>query len=267
MDGIRLGAGCPRHSGPGILPGASTRHGLVHVMLSMMCVLFAAACSHAAPPLSQQTPRGSIQYSLHTPETPGPCHVILAHGFLRSPRTMDHLAKELAEAGIATACIKLKRSNPLNGNHAENARDMIALRQALGWKNVTYAGFSAGGLSALLAAAQDSSCEKLLLLDPVDSAGLGLAAAPNARVPTLAILGKPGAGNAYRNASAMLAAIPNCRVVEIPEAAHCDFEVRPSAACHLFTASVTEQNRTTTVHEIIFAESSHFLKNQTAVEP
>ena len=56
------------------------------------------------------------------------------------------------------------------------------------------------------------------------------------------------------------------RVVEIPEATHCDFEARPSAACHLFTASVPEQNRIA-VHEIIFAESSRFLKNQTATEP
>jgi hypothetical protein len=76
------------------------------------------SCSHAAPLLSQQTPRGPIQYTLHSPETPARQHVILAHGFLRNPQRMHHLAESFAKSGIETACLKLKRSTPLNGNHA-----------------------------------------------------------------------------------------------------------------------------------------------------
>jgi pimeloyl-ACP methyl ester carboxylesterase len=130
----------------------------------------ATSCSHAAVLVRQETTRGPIQYTIHSPETPARQHLILAHGFLRSPQTMDHLAESFAKNGVQTACIQLKRSTPWNGNHAGNARDMVALRQSLGWKNVTYAGFSAGGLSALIAASKDKACTKLLLFDPVDQA-------------------------------------------------------------------------------------------------
>jgi pimeloyl-ACP methyl ester carboxylesterase len=223
--------------------------------------LFTSSCSHAQQMLKQETPRGVIQYTLHSPETPARQHVILAHGFLRSPQTMHHLADSFAKNGVQTACIKLKRSTPLNCNHAENARDMIALREALGWKSVTYAGFSAGGLSALLAAAEDQACTKLLLFDPVDQGTLGRDAAPKIRIPTLAILGKPGPGNANRNATPMLECIANHRIHPIPEATHCDFEASPSALCHRLTGSLPDPARTATVHEILLKESLLFLKN------
>jgi pimeloyl-ACP methyl ester carboxylesterase len=180
---------------------------------------------------------------------------------------MQHLAESFARQGIQTACIKLKRSTPLKGKHAENARDMVALRQALGWKNVTYAGFSAGGLSALIAASEDEACTKLILLDPVDYGSLGKDAAPKIRIHTLAILGQPGPGNADRNASAMLAEISGCRVVEIPEATHCDFEARPSTLCHRFTGSKPDATRTADVHEALLRESVSFLKSKALISP
>lgn len=221
--------------------------------------ILTASCSHAQQMLKQETPRGPIQYTLHSPETPTRQHLILAHGFLRSPQTMHHLAAAFAKDGIETACIKLKRSTPLNGNHAENARDLIALREALGWKTVTYAGFSAGGLSALIAASEDEACTKLLLLDPVDQATQGQKAAPKIRIPTLAILGKPGPGNANRNATPMLESIANHRIHPIPEATHCNFEASPSALCHRLTGSLPDPARTTAVHEILLKESLLFL--------
>lgn len=236
-------------------------------LAALSLCLFSTACSHSAPLSKIETTRGEIGYTLHTPEKPAKQRVILAHGFLRNADTMEHLAKSLAADGIETACISLKRSTPLNGNHAENARDMIALREALGWKNVAYAGFSAGGLSALLATSQDPACVKLVLLDPVDHKSLGFEAASQASVPTLAMLGKPGPGNANRNAAAMLAAIPHCRIIEVPDASHCDFEAKPSALCHFFTGSKPDATRTTAVHGSISSESSRFLINQTATKP
>ena len=292
--------GRPRQSGPGILPGASLfvsirvhlnsshsvqasrlrikeRFATAHSALWLKTLFLIPAiialglpitsCSHAAPLPSQETPRGPIQYTLHSPDTPPRRHVILAHGFLRSPETMRHLAESFARNGVQTACIQFKRSTPFNGNHAENARDMIALRQSLGWKKVTYAGFSAGGLSALVAASEDKACTKLLLFDPVDQATLGKDAAPKIRIPALALLGQPGPGNAHRNASAMLAAIPGCRIVEIPDATHCDFEARPSALCHRLAGSKPDAARTATVHAAIFAESSRFLNHQPPSKP
>jgi pimeloyl-ACP methyl ester carboxylesterase len=245
----------------------NSRRTVSSALAALSLALFSTACSHAAPLSKIETTRGVIGYTLHSPDTAEKRRVILAPGFLRNAETMEHLAKSLAEDGIETACISLKRSTPLNGNHAENARDMIALREALGWKNVAYAGFSAGGLSSLLASSQDPACVNLVLLDPVDHKSLGIEAASQVRVPTLAMLGEPGPANANRNASAMLAAIPRCRIIEVPDATHCDFESQPSALCHFFTGSKPDASRTATVHESISSESSRFLINQTATKP
>ena len=247
------------HPGPGILPGAPAWSGVICRILATGCSIITLACSQSLPLQTLQSPRGPIQYTLNSPETPAGRHVILAHGFLRSPQTMRHLAGSLAEQGIETACIQLERSTAFDGKHAGNARDMIALREALGWKAVTYAGFSAGGLSALIAASGDGSCTQLLLLDPVDQGTLGRDAASRIRIPTLALLGQPGPGNARRNAAPMLQSIPGIRIVEIPEAVHCDFEARPSALCHLLTGSRSDPERTAAVHRQIFEASAAFL--------
>ena len=236
--------------------------------IASLAGLLSFGCTHAAPNalLKRETARGSIHYTIHSPEKPATGHIILAHGFLRSPDTMRHLAESLAKDGIATACIKLRRSKPWAGNHAENARDLIALRKSLGWENVTYAGFSAGGLSALLAAAEDPACVKLLLLDPVDHGTLGTTAAPKVRIPALAILGQPGPGNAHRNATPMLEAIPQCRTIELAEATHCDFEARPSSLCHTFTGSKADPDRIPEIHAAIIRQSTAFLTHQ-SVQP
>ena len=251
-----------RGAGKGIAAAhlrVSTR--LLTMVVGLVTGWLSVNCSHSTPStlLRRETTRGEIQYTLHAPAAPASQQVILAHGFLRSPQTMDHLAKALAENGIETACIALKRSTPLHGNHVENARDIIALRESLGWQDVTYAGFSAGGLSALLAASEDKTCKKLLLLDPVDHGTLGRDAAKKIRIPTLAILGKPGPGNGLRNATPMLDAIPDCRIIEIAEANHFDFEANPSALLHCLIGSAPAADRTTAVHEKVILRSTRFL--------
>jgi hypothetical protein len=65
----------------------------------------------------------------------------------------------------------------------------------------------------------------------------------------------------------MLDMVQNCRIVELPDATHCDFEARPSSLCHRFTGSKPDPLRTAAAHESIFAEASRFLKNQTAAKP
>lgn len=252
---------------PQIGHGAAAQANVFSTLAALFLGLFSVACSHSAPLSKIGTARGVIGYKLHSPDAPSRQRVILAHGFLRDAATMEYLAKALAEDGIESARIELKRSKPWAGDHAENARDMIALREALGWKEVAYAGFSAGGLSALIAASEDAACGKLLLLDPVDHRGLGMDAASQVRVPALALLGKPGPGNANRNAAAMLAAIPGCRIVELPGATHCDFESKPSALCHFLTGSEPDAVRTAAVHESVISESSRFLGNQNERNP
>jgi pimeloyl-ACP methyl ester carboxylesterase len=235
-------------------------------LIGLLMSALSASCSPSAASelLVRATARGNIQYTLHSPASPARQRVILAHGFLRSPQTLDHLAKALADQNIETACIALRRSRPWAGNHAENARDLIALRESLGWNNVAYAGFSAGGLTALIAAVEDPACQRLLLIDPVDHRALGTQAAQKLRIPALAILGAPGPGNANRNAAAMLATIPGCRIVAIPQASHCDFEAHPSKLCLRLTGAQPDPARTALVHAALIRESSAFLSNHSS---
>jgi hypothetical protein len=71
MTEIRLRAGRPRHRGPGILPGASCSTLQVKTLFQISAALafefLNISCSHATPLLSQETTRGSVQYSLHSP--------------------------------------------------------------------------------------------------------------------------------------------------------------------------------------------------------
>ena len=203
------------------------------------------------------TGRGTLGYHLHSPTAPVRHRAILAPGFLRGPKTMDHLGIALAADGVETAVIDLKRSRPWAGKHEENARDMIALRKALGWSRVTYAGFSAGGLSALIAASEDAGAEKLLMLDPVDSRSLGLRTAPRIRVPALTILGQSGPGNGWQKGASMLDKIPNGTVVEIHEASHLDFELPSSPGVQASTL-------TTSVQERILADAVDWVRGSAA---
>ena len=67
--------------------------------------------------------------------------------------------------------------------------------------------------------------------------------------------------------TALLVAIDGCRIVEIPNASHCDFEARPSFLCHRLTGSKPDAARTATVHKALFRESSMFLKRNTPIKP
>jgi hypothetical protein len=81
------------------------KHNLV-LGLVLVINLLTISCSHSGPLLSQETPRGKIQYTIHSPETEARQHIILAHGFLRTPDTMEHIAESLAKEEIETVCIK-----------------------------------------------------------------------------------------------------------------------------------------------------------------
>lgn len=234
-------------------------------LLALSTFLLPSARLHEAGPSVHrvETARGEIGYRLHLSAAPVRGRAILSPGFFRGPETMGHLAAALAAEGIETVVIAPRRSRPWAGNHAENARDMIALREALGWEQVTYAGFSAGALSALLAASEDPACAKLLMLDPVESGTVGLAAAPRVRVPALALLGKPGPANAWRNSTPMLQEIPQVKTIEFPEARHFDFEARPSRpsrpSCSAFAIT-----RSDSVRERLFGVAINWMAPSTA---
>jgi pimeloyl-ACP methyl ester carboxylesterase len=183
---------------------------------------------------SLRSPFGcEVRYEVHLPaDWDGGVTVVLAHGFLRDLRTMRGWAAHLSSHGVATAVVSLCNSTPFAGRHDRNAIDLRALADLLQPADgtVLYAGFSAGGLAALLAAADDPRTVAYLGLDAVDSGGLasrstGLAA------PALFLLAEAGACNAEGNMVPVAEAIAAARIVRIPDATHCHFEDPYATLC------------------------------------
>lgn len=151
--------------------------------------------------------------------------VVLGHGFLRDLETVRGWAMHFAEFGIPTAVVSFCDSSIFNGRHDRNAVVMQQVARIVAGPDypVVYAGFSAGGLSAMLAAATDPRAAGYLGLDPVDSGGLAeqIDVLP---VPSLILYGEPDRCNAQNN---MLQSVPfSQRLIElqVPFAGHCDFE-------------------------------------------
>ncbi|ESQ14038.1 MAG: hypothetical protein N838_00655 [Thiohalocapsa sp. PB-PSB1] len=159
--------------------------------------------------------------------------VVLAHGFLRSQERMQALAEAIAASGIPVVTLDFCNSRIWNGRHAQNGLDMVALAHALDAKRVIYAGFSAGGLAAVIAGRADAKAIGIITLDLVETQGLGIRAAAGIDKPLLAIAGEPTNCNALGNGQAVFAATENARIQRIESAGHCDFEAPTDVLCEL----------------------------------
>ncbi|MFO8150011.1 MAG: hypothetical protein R6T93_06925 [Trueperaceae bacterium] len=178
----------------------------------------------------------AVDYELHRPTgAAGRVTVVMAHGFLRGLATMRGWAEHLASHGVPTAVVGFCNSTPFDGHHDRNAADLRAVADAVRVPGggVLYAGFSAGGLAALLAAARDPGAVAMLGLDAVDSGGGGrpgdgapglAAGATDLAVPALFLAAEPASCNANGNMLPVATRIASARVVPIPNATHCHFE-------------------------------------------
>lgn len=162
--------------------------------------------------------------------------VILAHGFLRSQQRMQGLAAAMAAAGMQVATLDFCNQKPWAGRHVQNGRDMAALARHLGAQRVVYAGFSAGGLAAVLAGGSDPQAVGVLTLDLVETQGLGVGAARSLDKPLLGLAGEPTNCNALDNGRAVFAASARAQVQRIEGAGHCDFEAPTDGLCELVCA-------------------------------
>ena len=169
--------------------------------------------------------------------------VILAHGFLRGQQRLHDLAARLAKDGVPVATLDFCNQKPWAGRHVQNARDMQALARHLGAQRVVYAGFSAGGLAALLAARADPQALGVVTLDLVDTQGLGVRAARELHKPLLALVGEPTNCNAQGNGEAVYAFAGRARVRHIAGAGHCDFESPTDTFCKLVCTDPDGQER------------------------
>ena len=169
--------------------------------------------------------------------------VVLGHGFMRSGSNMRAWAEHWASHGVRSVAVSFCNSTWLNGRHDRNAADLVhvaALSTEPG-SPVIYAGFSAGGLSALLATAADDRAVAYLGLDSVDSSGLAEAAAgtvAGAGTPALFLFGEPSPCNADGNMTPLVPEAERTSAWVVPFATHCDFEYPTDPACGRFCGRV-----------------------------
>lgn len=173
--------------------------------------------------------------------------VILAHGFTRSRETMTGHATTLARDGYRVVVPDL----PYVFDSRDNAaalRDLIRqLQQGASGEPLdrfVLVGFSAGGLSALLAA-DAPGVVGYVGLDPFDRpGGVGLEAARKLVIPAFLLRGPSAGCNAYSIAAPWAKAFPN--LVEdrqFAAASHCDFEAPTDRLCTFVCGNTNARNQ------------------------
>lgn len=210
----------------------------------------------------------SIPYTLHTPESmPAAPWILLGHGFMRSRESMRGLASHWASWGMRVASLDFCRSSWIDGNHVGNGQDMIALGEALHTQTAIYAGFSAGGLSALVAAADDAAAIACLGLDLVDVEDTGTEAAFTLDIPLFGLASEPSACNAWSGGTAAYRAAKQAILLQVEDATHCHFEIPFDPMCPLVCGSGEEEFDRDQIQESILAFSTAFLMWQSGLDP
>lgn len=180
-----------------------------------------------------------VAYAIRRPATPvnGPV-AIIAHGFMRDGSYMAGWAEAIARLGITAVTVDLCASSAIDGRHADNGADIVALRHSLGIGEAIYVGVSAGGLAALIAASRDPEGTRgLLLLDPVNAGGQARSAAGKVRAPVAALVSKTQVCNAWGNIEPALHTLADATTVRIANASHCDFEWPGDRFCRVACAA------------------------------
>jgi pimeloyl-ACP methyl ester carboxylesterase len=153
--------------------------------------------------------------------------VVIVPGFALAPgvgstrAALDTLARHIASWGIATYTLDLC-TNGGSVDHPRNGEVLAAFGEGLG-RPVVYAGFSAGGLAAMIAAARAEHTQAVLALDAVDANDLARAALDDLEVSVHALAGEPSSCN---NDGNMLAQYEGrtTRVLKVNMAQHFIFE-------------------------------------------
>jgi dienelactone hydrolase len=214
------------------------------------CALLLAvllSCASPAPAVAQATTELSlagrqVAVDVYRPEGPVRGAVILSHGFARSRTTLGGHAAAIAATGILAITPDMPYTFDFNGN-ARGLAELVAMLRAGEFgtpvSRVVLVGFSAGGLSSLLAAATPGVVG-YVGLDPFDRAApdgkgaLGLNFAPELKTESILLRAPPARCNAQSVAAPWAQALPalvSDRVIE--GASHCDFESPSDWMCRL----------------------------------
>jgi pimeloyl-ACP methyl ester carboxylesterase len=192
---------------------------------------------HAVRTMPGSAPVGgdcTMVYDIVSPvDEPDAPTVILAHGFQGDRRSMAGWAEHWASWGLRVVTPNLCHATVLDADHARNGADLALLAAHLDVGPVALAGYSAGGLAAVVAAAARPDTPMLLGLDMVDGKGLGATAAPSIHAPAHDIVAEAAGCNASANGVPVFAAIDGSSTVRIAEADHCDFQNPGDRFCGL----------------------------------
>jgi dienelactone hydrolase len=163
--------------------------------------------------------------------------VIVAHGFTRNRKTMAGWGGLLAREGFIAVVPDL----PTWADHPLNGRALAELLAVvIGGKLIpepkpsgraALVGFSAGGLSTLLAAAGNTNVACWVGLDPVGRGRLAERAAESLNFPCFVLRAEPAPWNAHGNAREIFAALPGPAFsLVVKNATHVDAEYPTSRA-------------------------------------
>jgi len=217
--------------------------------------------------LQATLPAGAVKFDLYLPAAARSAPlVVVAHGFLRTKANMAGWGKMLAAEGFVVAVPTL----PTLSDHPRNARAIGELTQwlcaTLPYRDhidagrIGFMGFSAGGLSTLLAATDDPKVKIWVGLDPVDRDGLGLAAVPRLHAQCAILRAEPSPWNAQGNSRTLIEALgPRCQTFLIPGAIHIDAEWPTDAMAELACGKSSDQCRSDFVSHALAALKASLL--------
>ena len=180
----------------------------------------------------------SVEVDFYLPPTADPAPlVVIAHGFSRNRKTMAGWGSMLAREGFLVVVPDL----PSWSDHACNGRavaELLAKVRAGGmmrWPTpsgrAALVGFSAGGLSTLLAAADNTNVSCWVGLDPVAMGQPGTRAAESLHIPGFVLRAEPAPWNANGSARQTFSALPGPAFsLAVKNATHVDAENPTSRA-------------------------------------
>ena len=228
---------------------------IVMAVLALFVVSCASIDPSAATNVTRETihvqlPAGAADVDVYWPRTAAQAPmVIVAHGFSRHRHHMSGWGQHLANEGFVAVVPDL----PTLSDHPHNGRFISELRAYLLGKEVWrkridparvgLLGFSAGGLSSLLSAADSPGLAIWVGLDPVDRDGLGARAATMVQSRAIVLTAEPSICNAQGNARDMVASLPQHEHFRVVGAVHVDAEWPTSYLAELVCGRSTDERR------------------------
>tara|TARA_B100000700_G_C14948146_1_gene810266 strand:- start:53 stop:1087 length:1035 start_codon:yes stop_codon:yes gene_type:complete len=202
----------------------------------------------------------NMNYSVYSPTgVTAPPVVVLGHGFARGSDVMSGWAEHLSTWGVEVLLPTLCHYNVFFGvDHEMNGQNMKELAMLHGSSETVYAGHSAGGLAAIIAAAIDTSSAGVLGLDTTDTEGvpgvsdfIGRGYAGSVSSYAFSIMGEPSSCNSENNGLELFRMMDHYRAIKVNSADHCDFEIPTDFMCEASCEGPTALFEDEEIREVI----------------